>query len=78
MSTNVIMVKAAWDAEAGVWWTESSDLHGLNAEAETLDALAEKLPAIAVDLAEVGGDALPANTVIEVVAHVTARVPAAA
>ena len=47
-----IVVKAAHDPEAGVWFVEQSDLFGLNAEAETLEGLVEKLPAVISDLLE--------------------------
>jgi hypothetical protein len=48
----LIVVRAAWDPEADVWWTESSDLAGLNAEAPTLESLRDKLPAVISDLIE--------------------------
>lgn len=32
-------VQAKWDPEAGVWWAQSEDIPGLNAEAETMDEL---------------------------------------
>lgn len=48
----LIAVRVTWDPEAQVWWTESSDLAGLNAEAATLEELREKLPAIIRDLIE--------------------------
>jgi len=35
-----------------MWWTESSDLTGLNAEASTLEALRDKLPPLISDLIE--------------------------
>jgi hypothetical protein len=38
--------------EAEVWWTESSDLPGINAEAATLEELRDKLPRIITDLFE--------------------------
>lgn len=44
MAGNMIIVKAARDAEAGVWFVESSDLPGLNLEADTLEELTDKLP----------------------------------
>jgi hypothetical protein len=34
----------AWDHEASVWYVRDSDLPGLVAEADTVDALREKLP----------------------------------
>jgi hypothetical protein len=53
---SAIMVRAAWDDDARVWWTESSDLDGLSIEAESLDQLIERLPAVVSDLLEAGGD----------------------
>jgi len=50
-----ITVKAAWDAEAGVWYIEHSDLPGLHIEAETPIALYEKLPGAIEDLLEGSG-----------------------
>ena len=44
MSQSVIIVKAARDPEAGVWFIESSDVPGLHLEAESLEALADQLP----------------------------------
>ena len=54
-TSKVITVKAAWDAEAGVWYTEDSTLPGLNLEAETLDELRNKLPGAIEDLLEGSG-----------------------
>jgi hypothetical protein len=50
-----ITVKAAWDAEAKVWYVEHSDLPGLHIEAETPIALYEKLPGAIEDLLEGSG-----------------------
>ena len=51
-----IIVKAAWDPEAEVWYTEQSNLSGLNLEAETIDGLREKLPGAIEDLLEGSGE----------------------
>lgn len=48
--SGVIVVKATFDPDAGVWTTESSDVHGLRIEAETLEALMERLPGAILDL----------------------------
>jgi hypothetical protein len=48
----VIIVKAAFDANAGVWYTESSDVFGLRIEAPTLDALVERVTGAVEDLLE--------------------------
>ena len=45
MPRGLILVKAAYDADAAVWFVESSDLEGVNAEAPSLEALLHKLPA---------------------------------
>jgi hypothetical protein len=78
----VIVVKAARDAEAGVWFVESSDVAGLNLESATLEGLAEKLPGAILDLLEAGGD-LPAgagalDVPVELIAHASTRVRIAA
>ena len=45
-----IVVRAAWDEEASVWYVDHSDLFGLATEADTLEALRAKLPNIVDDL----------------------------
>jgi hypothetical protein len=52
MLGNPIVVKAAFDPEARVWFVEASDLDGVNAEASTLEGLLEKLPGLVADLLE--------------------------
>lgn len=88
MANRLIVVKAARDEEAGVWYVESSDLPGLNAEAETLEALVEKLPNLVLDLIEEGalnqgddsGYQGAGDFSIELIAHASTRlrIPAAA
>lgn len=80
MSGQLIVVKAARDEEARVWYVESSDVPGLNAEAETLEALIEKLPPIVQDLIDegaldgIGGlDAGDRELPIELIAHASTR-----
>jgi hypothetical protein len=51
-----IVVKANWDPEAKVWYTEHSTLPGLNLEAETIDGLRNKLPGAIEDLLEGAGE----------------------
>jgi hypothetical protein len=52
MARGLILVKAAYDADAAVWFVESSDLEGVNAEAPSLEGLLQKLPGIILDLLE--------------------------
>ena len=64
MGGKVIVVKAARDQEAGVWFVESSDVPGLNLEADSLDALADQLPGAILDLLEAGGAVLATMTCV--------------
>jgi hypothetical protein len=52
MTSPVIVVKAARDEEADVWFVESSDLPGGNVEADTLEVLIEKISPAICDLLE--------------------------
>lgn len=78
MPSKAIRVNAARDAEAHVWFVESSDVPGLNLEADTLEELVEKLPGAILDLLE-AGDANSARSAgldvpVELVAHASTRV----
>ncbi len=72
--TKVIVVKAAFDSEAGVWYTESGDVYGLRIEAPTLDALVERVPGAIQDLLEEDGQSAGLDIPIEVIAHASTRV----
>jgi hypothetical protein len=81
MSGQLIVVKAARDEEARVWYVESSDVPGLNAEAETLEGLIEMLPPIVRDLVEEGAlDGVEGvelgkqDLPIELIAHASTRI----
>jgi predicted RNase H-like HicB family nuclease len=82
MAHGVIVVKAAHDPEAGVWFVQSSDIPGLNAEADTLENLKEKLPNLILDLVSAsydddgeGDDGSHDREVpIEVIAYASTRV----
>jgi len=52
MAEKLIVVRASYDPEARVWWTESSDLFGLNACASSLDEFRVILPGMIQDLIE--------------------------
>lgn len=71
--TQVIVVKAAFDPDAGVWYTESSDVHGLRIEAFTLDALVARIPEAIQDLLEDGDGSDVIDIPIEVIAHASTR-----
>lgn len=76
MDTGVIVVKAARDPEAGVWYIESSDLAGLNGEAETIEALVDMLPGLVADLLgeDDSGGGVRRDVPIELIAHASTRV----
>ena len=52
MAKKLIVVRVAYDPEAKVWLTESSDLFGLNACATTLEEFHQTLPGMVQDLIE--------------------------
>ena len=76
--TKIIVVKAALDPEAGVWFVESSDMPGLSLEAESIESLLEKLPAAVSDLMHgdegAVGDDNGHDVPIELIAHASTRV----
>ena len=74
---SIIVVKATFDDEAGVWVTESVDLPGLRLEAESVDQLQQKLPGAIVDLLETSdGDERSdwIDVPVELIAHASSRV----
>jgi hypothetical protein len=74
---HAIIVKAAWDPEAGVWYVCESSLPGLAAEADTVELLMEKLPGMILDLIEEcdGEDGGRERDVpIELIAHVKSSI----
>jgi len=72
---SVIVVKAAFDPEAKVWFVEYSDVPGLNLEAETLEGLQTKIPIALQDLLEdADGEGAPFDIPVEIIAHASARV----
>ena len=73
MARGLILVKAAYDADAGVWFVESSNLEGVNAEAPSLEELLQKLPGVILDLLEEEGID-DAEVPVELVAHARTRV----
>lgn len=71
--SEIIVVKASYDPDASVWYTESSDIHGLRIEAETLDVLMDRIPGAVRDL--LGDDQIGDRDIpIEVIAHASTRI----
>lgn len=73
--SEVIIVKAAWDGEAGVWYVASSDVHGLRLEAPALERLVDRLPGAIADLLD---EEPVRDRAIEVIAHASTRLGQAA
>jgi hypothetical protein len=76
---DLVIVRAAYDPDAKVWYVESSDLlHGLNLEAGTIEELRDKIPAAVADLYE--AMMRIADVTVEIIArtHTIVRIPAAA
>ena len=81
MAYRVIVVKARRDPEAKVWFVESSDLPGLNVEADTLEQLEQQLSLAVADLISEGnleGGEDGYDIPIEVIAHTSTRAHIAA
>ena len=64
-----IVVRADWDAEAGVWVATSIDLPALVTESDTLEALRAKIRVMVAELFEIEGIAAE-SVPIDIVAYV--------
>jgi len=72
---SIIVVKATFDDEGQVWFTESVDLPGLRIEGDTLEEIQAKLPGAIQDLVEAGdGGDEPYDVPVELIAHASSRV----
>jgi hypothetical protein len=79
MAKKLIMVGAAYDRKAKVWWIKSSDLLGLHAEGATLEELRNKLPDMVSDLIEANEPSwLNHDIVVEIIARARLRTRAPA
>jgi hypothetical protein len=81
MAQRLIVVRVTYDPEAHVWWTESSDLEGLNASAPSLEEFRNVLPGMVADLIELNEPSwIGSDIAIEIVAVGRERIdiPAAA
>ncbi len=77
----LIVVKATFDVEAGVWFTESTDIPGLRLEAESLEMLQLRIPGAILDLLEESHDDEDGDNEgechdvpVEIIAHASTRV----
>jgi hypothetical protein len=74
----LLVVKAAFDREAGVWYVSDSDVPGLATEASSFDLLCEKVIVMAPELLELNGGPDEREVAIEIIAHATSKVKLAA
>jgi hypothetical protein len=73
--SRIIVIKAIFDPEANVWFTESSDVPGLRLEAATVEELVRRVPGAIQDLLEdCDGDGDGFDVPIELIAHASTRV----
>ncbi|SDG36613.1 DUF1902 domain-containing protein [Pelagibacterium luteolum] len=76
---SIIVVRADWDDEAGVWVATSSDIDGLALEAASVDALYDKVANALPDLLELNNNGdfdLGHDVPFHMVAAKTGRIPA--
>jgi hypothetical protein len=71
--SKLVVVKAVFDPEAEVWFTESSDVPGLRIEGSSVDDLMAKLPGAVVDLLQEAGEPAEGDVAIELIAHASTR-----
>jgi predicted RNase H-like HicB family nuclease len=72
----LLVVRAVWDSEAGVWVAESEDVPGLVTEADTVEALEAKFPGLIQDLLEDENGSeveLPVHIIVESFSRVHVR-----
>ncbi len=55
MRPSVLIVRALWDQEVGVWVAISDDVPGLATEADTMEQLVAKLRVMVPELLELNG-----------------------
>jgi hypothetical protein len=75
---SLLVVKAAFDRDAGVWHVSDSDVPGLATEAASFDLLCEKIVALAPELLELNGWNDEREVAIEIIAHASSKVKLAA
>ena len=75
MTHRLILVRAAWDDDASVWYATSEDVPGLFTEAETMEALRAKLLVMIPEMLEANGITSDlAEIPVHILAEQTARV----
>ncbi|MDZ7714513.1 MAG: DUF1902 domain-containing protein [Rhodovibrio sp.] len=73
MAPRECVVRAEWDDEAAVWYVSDSDLPGLVAEADSVDALREKVLARVRELADLNRHLIEWTADDEIPVHLRAE-----
>jgi predicted RNase H-like HicB family nuclease len=72
-ASRLVVVKIAFDGQAGVWYVDHSDVPGMRAEADTADELMNRIPDLIADLVEENGlDGQPGDAVPELAVEIIA------
>jgi len=65
----LVVVTAAYDDEANVWYVKESNVPGLRTEATSSEALRDKFPGLVEDLVEINKLDFQGEVPIEVIYH---------
>ena len=74
----LLVVKASFDRDAGVWYVSDTEVPGLATEASSFEALCERVVELAPELLELNGWQDGREVAIEIIAHTTSKVRLAA
>ncbi len=74
----LLVVKAAFDRDAGVWYVSDSDVPGLATEAAGFDELCAKVVSLTPDLLALNGWDGDGEVALEIIAHTTSKLRLAA
>jgi hypothetical protein len=74
----LLVVKASYDRDAGVWYVSDSEVPGLATEASSFDALCQRVLDMVPELLELNGWQDRGELALEIIAHTTSKVRLAA
>ena len=67
-------VRASFDADAGVWYVDETNVPGLSTEAASFEELCRKIEVMVPELLEANGlETAPASVPVEITAHTISR-----
>ena len=74
----LLVVKAAFDRDAGVWYVADTEVPGLATEADSFEALCQRVTDMAPELLALNGWTDGREVALEIIAHTTSKVRLAA